>query len=832
MNEFEKWVEETYGSSNIGSVLASTGKTLEDLMREYESAVGGSSPPPPPEFERTREEYDAFAQWVIDTYGWLSWQYTNFPDYGTSWNEDPLYQEFVEAGSPGYTPTPDEKFGQPHPEDMPIGSYEDIIYGDFSDAVKYSLIKQHFPGRLIEWLTSEILVDTGMVDDKGNPIIIDVGGKQYVTDGPDSSFENGVYTLDGLEFVLDEFLNLKLKREEEEEEEVDDRVEVSPGLWQDPVTGKYSRKNEEDEVSKADGDKEVRDYVASLEEEDAIADTKIVSIGGYDYEINYDADGNELSRSLIGRTKEEEDLFPPDYIFNLAGYYTAPDGSFWINDDGVKRQITEEQKNILDELFAKDIDPGGLDPTYNVIVPGKLYQDPETELYYDQTGQPITDPDLIQRIIDDFESENDPPELTPAEEENIRLQEEALRLQAQQLAQQGRLEEARLAQEKAETIAGMLARPMSWLEYHAFTGTQAAVQPWGEELGMGEAGSALQGWGPDWQTQGGGQSGTPGYNPNQPYDPFAIPGYNFNQPYGRHNEPQGEIPGYTPNQQRVRVSTQDYVNQGLQDTLNSFTQNEDGSWTQTFPDGRSATIRFDENGVFVMGAGGIPSHYEAGSVFYDAYVNQFNGIQNGFYRNIDYWVNREHAINRGEIDPETNPWDEPTETPSVPPPEEPPPVDPTIPPEPPADPPTGTQRSSQIQGEDMYNRGIYSNRGYPPTTQQRTGFSNSWDSRSGTSAASHPWLSQGPYSPTPFQQPQTPTWGNAPVTSIPNYNPALLPTLLRPSAQYTGRMNPDELDQYYGYQQAKTGATPEKTRWNLWNTAPPSGQYRGLTYRR
>ncbi|GAI07362.1 unnamed protein product, partial [marine sediment metagenome] len=58
-----------------------------------------------------------------------------------------------------------------------------------------------------------------------------------------------------------------------------------------------------------------------------------------------------------------------------------------------------------------------------------------------------------------------------------------------------------------------------------------------------------------------------------------------------------------------------------------------------------------------------------------------------------------------------------------------------------------------------------------------------------------------------------------------------LPELLRPSAQYWGRMGPQAQQQYLGYRQARTGAIPEQAQWMQQGYAPPGGG-RGLTYAR
>jgi len=67
--------------------------------------------------------------------------------------------------------------------------------------------------------------------------------------------------------------------------------------------------------------------------------------------------------------------------------------------------------------------------------------------------------------------------------------------------------------------------------------------------------------------------------------------------------------------------------------------------------------------------------------------------------------------------------------------------------------------------------------------------------------------------------------------TMPGWNPENMtgmPQLINPSAQYQARMGPTAQQQYYGYEQARTGATPEESQWRLWSYAPPSGN-RGLT---
>ena len=72
--------------------------------------------------------------------------------------------------------------------------------------------------------------------------------------------------------------------------------------------------------------------------------------------------------------------------------------------------------------------------------------------------------------------------------------------------------------------------------------------------------------------------------------------------------------------------------------------------------------------------------------------------------------------------------------------------------------------------------------------------------------------------------------------ALPGYNPQgnnmNLPQLTTPSNQYMNSIAPSSRQQYYGYQQAATGATPSDTQWLQWGGALPGGQYKGLSYGR
>jgi len=69
-----------------------------------------------------------------------------------------------------------------------------------------------------------------------------------------------------------------------------------------------------------------------------------------------------------------------------------------------------------------------------------------------------------------------------------------------------------------------------------------------------------------------------------------------------------------------------------------------------------------------------------------------------------------------------------------------------------------------------------------------------------------------------------PNWSSSDMSQMPN--------LINPSAQYLARIAPSQQEQYYGYEQARTGATPEDTQWRLWAMGPPSGANRGLVQQR
>lgn len=95
----------------------------------------------------------------------------------------------------------------------------------------------------------------------------------------------------------------------------------------------------------------------------------------------------------------------------------------------------------------------------------------------------------------------------------------------------------------------------------------------------------------------------------------------------------------------------------------------------------------------------------------------------------------------------------------------------------------------------------------------------------GETPAIQPWMK--PLMPQQYQ-------GMEAGQQIPGWDQGMkgMPELTRPSRQYQARMGPTAMQQYGGYQQARTGIRPEELQFRLWSGAPPGGQRRGLTWGR
>lgn len=89
----------------------------------------------------------------------------------------------------------------------------------------------------------------------------------------------------------------------------------------------------------------------------------------------------------------------------------------------------------------------------------------------------------------------------------------------------------------------------------------------------------------------------------------------------------------------------------------------------------------------------------------------------------------------------------------------------------------------------------------------------------------------------PWMQPLAPSDYNAKVgETLPGWSEngaagkTNLTELITPGAQYSARMSPDMRAQYYAYEKARTGQTPESTQWRLWSRAPGAGKATQLNY--
>lgn len=76
-------------------------------------------------------------------------------------------------------------------------------------------------------------------------------------------------------------------------------------------------------------------------------------------------------------------------------------------------------------------------------------------------------------------------------------------------------------------------------------------------------------------------------------------------------------------------------------------------------------------------------------------------------------------------------------------------------------------------------------------------------------------------------------YGLSSGAAIPNWSAtdmSNMPDITTPSAQYMARIAPSSQEQLYGYEKAKTGASPADTQWRIWSRAPTGGKNTGLNY--
>lgn len=101
-------------------------------------------------------------------------------------------------------------------------------------------------------------------------------------------------------------------------------------------------------------------------------------------------------------------------------------------------------------------------------------------------------------------------------------------------------------------------------------------------------------------------------------------------------------------------------------------------------------------------------------------------------------------------------------------------------------------------------------------------------SLSGQNAVIQPWML--PLMPQQYRG-QVTTGSPIPGYTAGGSDMSGMAALTTPERQYQARMSPASLQQYYGYERARTGAPIEDVQWRLWGTSPPGGN-KGLTYTR
>lgn len=101
-----------------------------------------------------------------------------------------------------------------------------------------------------------------------------------------------------------------------------------------------------------------------------------------------------------------------------------------------------------------------------------------------------------------------------------------------------------------------------------------------------------------------------------------------------------------------------------------------------------------------------------------------------------------------------------------------------------------------------------------------------YEAEAGTQAVGQPWMEElgGAAAGVQTGQPIPGFMGTQGMKGMPE--------LLRPSAQYGARMGPQAWGQRLGYEQGRTGATPEETEFRHRATAPPSGRQAWLRHRK
>ena len=281
--------------------------------------------------ERTHSEAEfyAFRAWVEKTFGLLSGQRLAL-SFWTFGEVDAVIggRHWWELGFyQDYAEAGYPSSDEPVPELM---SYDDLVASNALPAEKFGIIAKKYPDKLYGWLKGNDEAIAWLASLESVFGLIELPGGKYWNNSPDNG-PIGLIDPEAAQVIID----------------------------------------------KARG-----------EEEPKVVDTKIVSIGGYDYEINYDADGKEISRNIIGKTPEpdEEKVVPEGYILHPAGYYTTPDGSAYIVDAGQLIPINQAYVDYLEAKLAKLVEEEAKTDRIEIETIG----DYDYEVHYDKDGNVIS----------------------------------------------------------------------------------------------------------------------------------------------------------------------------------------------------------------------------------------------------------------------------------------------------------------------------------------------------------------------------------------------------------------------------------------------------------
>lgn len=207
------------------------------------------------------------------------------------------------------------------------------------------------------------------------------------------------------------------------------------------------------------------------------AKSKVVSEGGYDWEILYDPEGNEISRRQVGTTEIT---------------YTLPEGqpqTIWDENGYEQRWNTKTGRY--------DTPTGNYDVTKNIGYQERLERD---RVAYEKW---LAEQDLTKEQIAEEKRRFEIQQATQTKEweSQVTQQTAALGLQREELLwRQTEAEKAR-QQQQQQYLAQLGAQPKSWLEYALASKGLPVVQPWqlplAEEQYGFKIGQPIPGWQPE-----------------------------------------------------------------------------------------------------------------------------------------------------------------------------------------------------------------------------------------------------------------------------------------------------------------------------------------------